>query len=76
MPCPSKDSLRSPGANDAQALTAKLQSFITGHYYTCTNQLLRELGRMYIAGDRMTENIDKAGGIGTAEFVHQAIEIY
>jgi len=24
----------------------------------------------------MTENIDKAGGEGTAEFVHQAIEIY
>lgn len=31
---------------------------------------------MYIAGDSMTENIDKAGGEGTAEFAHQAIEVY
>ena len=31
---------------------------------------------MYIAGDSMTENIDNAGGKGTAEFAHQAIEVY
>ncbi len=66
----------SPASGEAQALTAKLQAFITGHYYTCTKQILRDLGQMYIAGDTMTENIDRAGGKGTAEFVHQAIEIY
>lgn len=66
----------SPTSEEAQALVAKLQSFITGHYYTCTKQILRGLGQMYIAGDGMTENIDKAGGTGTAEFAHQAIEIY
>jgi hypothetical protein len=31
---------------------------------------------MYIAGDSMTENIDNAGGEGTAAFAHQAIEIF
>lgn len=31
---------------------------------------------MYAAGDAMTENIDKAGGPGTAQFVHEAIQIY
>lgn len=31
---------------------------------------------MYIAGDSMTENIDKAGGEGTAAFAHKAIEIH
>ena len=31
---------------------------------------------MYIAGDSMTENIDKAGGVGTAAFVHKAIAVY
>lgn len=66
----------SPASEEAQALVTKLQGFISAHYYTCTNQILRELGRMYIAGDSMTENIDKAGGQGTAEFAHQAIEIY
>lgn len=66
----------SPASKEAQALVAKLQGYITEHYYTCTKQILRGLGQMYIAGDSMTENIDKAGGNGTAQFTHQAIEIY
>ena len=66
----------SPASGEAQALVAKLQGFITEHYYTCTKDILRGLGQMYIAGDSMTENIDKAGGEGTAEFAHQAIEIF
>ena len=66
----------SPASHDAQALVAKLQDFITRHYYTCTKQILRGLGQMYIAGDSMTENIDNAGGPGTAQFAHEAIEIY
>lgn len=66
----------SPGSAKAQDLVAKLQGFITEHYYTCTRQILRGLGQMYIAGDTMTENIDRAGGEGTAQFAHEAIEIY
>ena len=66
----------SPGSPEAQALVAKLQAFITDNYYTCTKQILRGLGQMYVAGDSMTDNINKAGGAGTAEFAHQAIEIY
>lgn len=66
----------SPASQEAQALTEKLQNYITAHYYTCTKQILENLGQMYIAGDSMTENIDKAGGEGTAQFAHDAIEIY
>lgn len=66
----------SPASEEAQALAARLQGFISDHYYTCTKQILRGLGQMYTAGDSMTENIDKAGGEGTAAFVHQAIEIF
>lgn len=66
----------SPAGAEAQALVARLQSFITAHYYTCTKPILRGLGQMYIAGDSMTENIDKAGGEGTARFAHAAIECY
>ena len=66
----------SPASGEAQALVAELQAFITKHYYTCTKPILRGLGQMYIAGDSMTENIDKAGGQGTAGFARQAIEIY
>ena len=66
----------SPAADQAQALVARLQGFITEHYYTCTKQILQNLGQMYIAGDSMTDNIDRAGGEGTAQFAHDAIDIY
>ncbi|MBR3973516.1 MAG: MerR family transcriptional regulator [Oscillospiraceae bacterium] len=66
----------SPASGEAQALVKKLQSYITEHYYTCTPQILRGLGQMYIAGDSMTDNINAAGGEGTADFAHRAIEIY
>lgn len=66
----------SPASQEAQALVGKLQGFITEHYYTCTKQILRGLGQLYIAGDAMTENIDKAGGEGTARFTYEAIEIF
>ena len=65
-----------PASGEAQALVKELQDYITTHYYTCTKQILRGLGMMYIAGDEMTANIDKAGGEGTAQFAHEAIEVY
>ena len=65
-----------PSTPEAQVLVKELQDYITAHYYTCTKQILRGLGMMYIAGDEMTENIDKAGGEGTAQFAHEAIEVY
>ena len=65
-----------PAAAEAQALVAKLQQFITDNYYTCTKQILRGLGQMYVADERFKANIDRAGGEGTAEFVAKAIEIY
>ena len=66
----------SPASSEAQTMVARMQSFITQHYYNCTKAILQGLGQIYIAGDSMTENIDKAGGAGTAQFAHDAIEIY
>ena len=65
-----------PTCEEAQALIGKLRFFITEHYYTCTKQILRGLGQMYIAGDSMTQNIDRAGGPGTAAFTQRASEEY
>ena len=65
-----------PASEDAQALVKKLQDYITEHFYTCTKEILSGLGKMYAGGGSMTENIDKAGGTGTAEFACKAIEIY
>ncbi len=66
----------SPASQEAQTLVAQLQDFITQHYYACTKQILKGLGQMYVADDRMTANIDRAGGVGTAQFAHEAIEIF
>ena len=59
----------------AQALVAKLQAHITENYYTCTDEILAGLGKMYVADERFKKNIDKYGD-GTAEYVSEAIEIY
>ena len=63
-------------APEPQALIRKLQEHICAHYYQCTDEILFSLGQMYAAGGEFTENIDKAGGTGTAEFSGKAIEIY
>ena len=65
-----------PEAEDAQALVRKLRSFITDHMYNCTPQILSGLGKMYTADGRFAENIDKAGGVGCADFAGKAIEVY
>ena len=59
----------------AQALVAKLQAHITENYYTCTDEILAGLGKMYVADERFKKNIDKYGD-GTAEFVSEGIRIY
>ena len=65
-----------PASAEVQAMVKQLQDFISGNYYTCTKQILQGLGQMYVADERFKENIDRAGGAGTAEFVARAIEIY
>ena len=65
-----------PASAEARALVRKLQDFISAHYYTCTDQILSGLGQIYAAGGEMTENIDKAGGAGTADFAAEAIRIF
>ena len=62
-------------SNEAQALVAKLQAHITANYYTCTDEILAGLGKMYVADERFKKNIDKYGD-GTAEFAADAIAAY
>lgn len=63
-------------APEVQEQVKKLQAYITEHYYTCTKQILAGLGQMYAAGGEFTENIDAAGGKGTAAFAAEAIRVY
>ncbi|MBR0413163.1 MAG: TipAS antibiotic-recognition domain-containing protein [Eubacterium sp.] len=62
--------------DSAQKLVAKLQQFITDNYYTCTDEILSGLGKMYAAEGEFKKNIDSFSGEGTADFVSQAIQIY
>ena len=70
-----KDSGMSADSTEAQLLVAKLQAHITANYYTCTDEILAGLGKMYVADERFKKNIDKYGD-GTAEFVAGAIAIF
>lgn len=64
-----------PNSASAQALVKTLQNYITENFYTCTNQILAGLGRMYVADERFKNNIDKHAD-GTAEFISEAIDLY
>ena len=60
---------------EAQALVAKLQAYITENYYTCNDEILAGLGKMYVADEHFKKDIDKYGE-GTAEFAAEAIAVY
>ena len=70
-----KASGASADSAEAQELVAKLQAHITDNYYTCTDEILAGLGKMYVADDRFKKNIDKYGE-GTAEFAAGAICVF
>ena len=64
-----------PAAPEVQAAIRSLQQFITDHFYTCTPEILAGLGEMYASDDRFRQNIDRAGGEGTAAFAARAIRV-
>ena len=70
-----KDSGVNADSTEARVLVAKLQEHRTANYYTCTDEILSGLGKMYVADERFKKNIEKYGE-GTAEFVSKAIAIF
>ena len=70
-----KDSGAGADSAEAQALVARLQAHITANYYTCTDEILLGLGKMYVADERFKKNIDEYGD-GTANFASYAIEVF
>ncbi len=65
-----------PNSDEVQKKISALQKFITDNYYVCTNEILNGLSEMYVCDERFKNNIDKAGGEGTTDFVKQAIAAY
>ena len=70
-----KESGASADSDEAQALVAKLQAHIATNYYTCTDEILAGLGKMYVADERFKKNIDKYGE-RTSIFVFNAIACF
>ncbi len=65
---------KDPSDPAAQAQVKALQDYISGHFYTCTDEILAGLGALYAGGGEYAESIDRACGEGTAAFAAQAIE--
>ena len=65
-----------PTDKAVQEKIAALQAYINENFYTCSNDILKELSEMYVCDDRFKKNIDRFGGEGTAKFVREAIFVY
>lgn len=66
----------SPDSEEAAEAVKKLQEYLSAHYFSCSDVMLRNLGEMYVADERFKTNIDREGGPGTAQFVREAIRNY
>lgn len=65
-----------PDGAEAQSQVKKLQDYITENFYQCSDEILSGLGQMYAVDGEFKENIDRAGGEGTAVFVSDAIRCF
>lgn len=65
-----------PDAPQVQRQVQRLRDYITENCYTCSVQIFAYLGQWYISGGEITENIDRAGGSGTAQLASDAIAYY
>ena len=65
-----------PECEEVQVVAAELQQHITDNYYTCTKEVFRGLGELYVSDERFRRNIDTAAGEGTAAFAARAIAVY
>lgn len=65
----------SPDSEPAKITVEKLQQCITDNFYTCTDDILKGLGQMYVTDERFKTNIDKQGE-GTAAYAAACIKSY
>ena len=65
-----------PGCDEAQAQVKALQDFITANFYSCSNEVLAQLGQAYGCGGDFTRNINAAAGPGAGEFAAAAVAAY
>lgn len=66
---------KGPADPEVQDAVAEYRQFVTDNFYTCTPEIFRGLGDLYVNDERFTKNIDKYKP-GLAEFLRDAINIY
>lgn len=66
---------KGPASKEAQTLVEKWKNFISENFYECSNEILNQLGDMYIQDERFNKYINKFSD-GLAEFINSAIKIY
>lgn len=66
---------RRPDDPEVQAWTGRWHQHINKWYYTCSPEVFRGLGELYVADERFTKNIDKTKS-GLAAFMKEAMAIY
>jgi DNA-binding transcriptional MerR regulator len=70
-----KNLTKQPDDPAVQKLVGEWQAFITRNFYTCTDEILAGLGKMYLDDPRFTKNIDRYSA-GLAAFMSRAIQSY
>lgn len=66
---------KGPEDSEIQELIGEYRQYITDSFYTCTLEIFRGLGELYVYDERFTKNIDKYAE-GLSEFLKEAIAIY
>lgn len=64
-----------PASPRAQALVGQWQSLITRYFYDCTDEILIDLGEMYVADERFARQIDRYAK-GLSIFLRDAIRLH
>ena len=65
----------SPSDPAVQNVIDRLQRYVSDNFYTCSDEILAGLGKLYVCDPRFTKNIDDVGGEGTARFAAEAIKV-
>lgn len=66
---------KGPANSMVQETIAEYRQYISDSYYTCTLDIFRGLGDLYVSDQRFMKNIDKFSP-GLAEFIKKAIDYY
>ena len=66
---------KEPIDKEVQKSVGQWRQFITDYFYTCTPEIFRGLGELYVNDEGFTANIDKIKP-GLAKFLSEGIKIY